>query len=169
VEVGSVVGIGVGQPSGNTVQIFYDGSGAYRAEWNGGRIDSFTGARAIDVVAKRARRDQVTINLNDPATASPQIQLRSSARTEAVTTAVGKEAAIRLRTSGSAVQTGTLLSVTVNKPSGNAVQILDQGEGALEVEWNGGAVHSFTGVTTIDVTAERGRNDRITFDTSTLS
>ena len=74
-----------------------------------------------------------------------------------------------LRTSGMAVQTGTALSVTVNKPTSNQVVILDQGEGAVEVVWNGGAIHSFTGVTTILVEAKKANNDSITFYTPPLT
>ena len=55
------------------------------------------------------------------------------------------------------------------RPTGNNVQILDQGAGTIDVQWNDGAVHSFTGVTTILVHATKAREDQITFYTPPLA
>jgi hypothetical protein len=170
IQVGAVADIGVGQRFGNTVQINDEGTGSYRAEWNGGPVHSFADAQAVAVFAKRATHDQIMINLADQSVASPLAELHQNDRAAAVDANAGKgpELLIR-RTSGNAVQSGTALSVTVNKPTSNQLLILDQGGGAVEVEWNGGTVHSFTGVTTILVQAEKARNDQVTFYTPPLT
>ena len=168
-QVGAVVEIGVGQRSGNTVLIDDQGAGSYHAEWNGGPAHSFTGAQAIGVVARRATHDRITINLADPSAASPLAELRQNGQADAIEADAGARPATRLRTSGTAVQTGTLLSVMVNKPTSNQVALLDQGGGAIEVEWNGGAVHSFDGVSTIVVHSEKATNDRVVFYTPPLT
>jgi hypothetical protein len=59
------------------------------------------------------------------------------------------------------MQSGSILTVTVNKPTSNTVEISNNGGGAVEVEWNGGAVHSFTGVETIVVDTQKARNDLV--------
>jgi hypothetical protein len=48
------------------------------------------------------------------------------------------------------------------------VQIYDAGGGTIDVRWNGGSVHAFTGVTMILVQPENAKNDRITFYTPLL-
>jgi hypothetical protein len=170
VQVGAVVGIGVGQPHGNTAQIDDDGSGNFTAEWNGGPSHSFAGVQAVGVFAERARNNEITINLGDLSAGSPEAQLRQTERADAVDREAGAHPSFgRQRTSGSGIQTGTTLSVIVNKPTSNQAVILDQGGGAVEVEWNGGAVHSFTGVTTIVVNSARAKNDSITFYTPPLT
>jgi hypothetical protein len=170
IQVGAVVDIGVGQRSGNTVQINDDGAGSYRAKWNGGPVHSFAGVQAVAVFAKRAAHDQIKINLADQSAASPLAERHVNARADVVDANAGAAPAGRVaRTSGTAIQSGTALSVTVNKPTSNQVLILDQGGGAVEVEWNGGAVHSFTGVTTILVQAQRARNDQVIFYTPPLT
>jgi len=40
--------------------------------------------------------------------------------------------------------------------------------GSLEVEWNGGSVHTFHGVFTVLVQAERATNDRIIYYTQSI-
>jgi len=69
---------------------------------------------------------------------------------------------------GTAVQNGTELTVTVNKPVSNTVIILDEGGGTLKVESDDGSAHVFEGVTTIQVHAERARHDRIIFYTPSM-
>ena len=68
------------------------------------------------------------------------------------------------RTSGIAVQSGSVLTVTVNKRTSNTVEISDSGGGAVAVEWNGGAVHLFTGVATIVVDTQNARKDLVALD-----
>ena len=55
-----------------------------------------------------------------------------------------------------------MLTVTVNRPSTNVVQITNQGGGAVQVEWNGGPVHPFQGVETIVVDTRNARKDQVT-------
>jgi hypothetical protein len=64
---------------------------------------------------------------------------------------------------GLAVQTGSELTVTVNRPNSNVVQLNDSG-GAVQAEWNGGPVHSFSGVETIVVDTRNARKDQVTLD-----
>jgi hypothetical protein len=65
---------------------------------------------------------------------------------------------------GFAVQTGTELTVTVNGPTTN---IVDFKVGrVVEVEWNGGLVHSFTGVATIVVNTRNATKDQVTLTDS---
>jgi hypothetical protein len=52
----------------------------------------------------------------------------------------------------------------VNKPTKNIVEISNIGGGAVEVEWNGGASHSFTGVATIVVDTRIARTDVVALD-----
>jgi hypothetical protein len=68
---------------------------------------------------------------------------------------------------GVAVQTGSELTVTVNRPKTNVVHITNAGAGDVRVEWNGGEVHSFAGVATIVVNTRNARTDQVTLtDTS---
>jgi hypothetical protein len=68
------------------------------------------------------------------------------------------------RTSGVAVQSGSVLTVTVNKRTTNTVEISNSGGGAVAVEWNGGAVHSFAGIATIVVHTQNARKDLVALD-----
>ena len=43
VQNGTVLGIGVGQRTNNTVQVTDHGNGDFQAEWNGGPVRPFTG------------------------------------------------------------------------------------------------------------------------------
>src|SRR5262249_11254563 len=72
------------------------------------------------------------------------------------------------RTSGHAVQTGSILTVTVNRPRTNIVQITNVGAGNVVVGWNGGAAHSFTDVTTIIVDTHNARKDQVTLTPAAL-
>jgi hypothetical protein len=65
------------------------------------------------------------------------------------------------RTSGTAVQSGSVLTVLVDRPNSNVVQITNAGGGNVQVEWNGGTGHSFGGVATIVVDASNARKDVI--------
>jgi hypothetical protein len=61
---------------------------------------------------------------------------------------------------GLAVQTGSELTVTVNRPTTNVVEF--KVDKVVEVEWNGGMIHSFTGVNTIVVNTRNARKDQVT-------
>jgi hypothetical protein len=65
---------------------------------------------------------------------------------------------------GVAIQTGTLLGVTVNKPGKNSVFVAYDGIGNAQVSWNVGHVHAFSGVGTVDVHSQGARKDKFTFD-----
>jgi hypothetical protein len=65
---------------------------------------------------------------------------------------------------GRAVQTGSELTVTVNRPTTNVVEITDKDKLGVLVEWNGGMVHSFTGVATIVVNTRNARKDQVTLE-----
>jgi hypothetical protein len=68
---------------------------------------------------------------------------------------------------GAMVQTGSELTVTANRPTTNVVQITDRpGSNNVQVELNGGMVHSFTGVATIVVNALNARRDQVTLQDS---
>jgi hypothetical protein len=73
------------------------------------------------------------------------------------------EAKVKIEHGGFAVQTGSELTVTVNRPNTNVVQ-LNNGGGAVQAEWNGGPVHSFSGVETIVVDTRNARKDQVTLD-----
>jgi hypothetical protein len=110
----------------------------------------------------------VTFNLTGPATPAAAVAVRPRGQTE--TTPTPDERSYPLvrvniptppKHGGVAVQTGTLLTVTF-APGSNTSQISDS-NGSVQVAWNGGPVHSFTGITTIIVDARKARNDLITF------
>ena len=61
------------------------------------------------------------------------------------------------------MQTGVVLTVSVDAPESNTVQITDQGSLAVQVAWNGGRAQSFTGVVEVIVDARRAHNDQMTF------
>jgi hypothetical protein len=166
---GSAVGIGVGQPQGNTVQVTDDGAGNVEAEWNGGPVHSFTSITSTVIQAERARHDQVTFHLTSSRTSPTAVAVGSHVPMNALAPSeIGLPFRLkRARTSGTAFQTGSTLTVTVNKPTTNAVQLTNEGAGAVQVEWNGGPVHSFTGVETIVVDTKNATKDQITLtDTS---
>jgi hypothetical protein len=71
------------------------------------------------------------------------------------------------RTSGVAVQSGSVLTVTVSAPRNNSVELSNEGAGAVLVEWNGGAVHSFTGVATIVVDTQNAKKDLVALHDTT--
>ena len=80
-----------------------------------------------------------------------------------------EDAKVKIEHGGLAVQTGSELTVTVNRPTTNVVNIVESMPMALmkigsgvQVEWNGGLVHSFTGVSTIVVNTRNARKDQVT-------
>ena len=160
---GTVVGIGVGQRSNNAVQVTDLGIGEFDAEWNGGPVRPFTQVKSIVIEARRARNNQIVFNLAGLRTSPTAVAVGSQIPTQAVSANEGGHPlSVQVRrTSGAAVQSGSVLTVTVNKPTTNIVAISNNGAGTVEVEWNGGAVHSFTGVATIEVDARKATNDLI--------
>jgi hypothetical protein len=169
VQTGSVLGIGVGQPKTNTAQVTDDGGGYFTAEWNGGPVHTLTGIKSAIVEGQRARTNQITFQLNDPASVAVMAVTGAHDSTDAArASAEPRPLGMRNRTSGAAFQSGSVLTVTVDRPTTNTVVIskIDDG-GAVEVEWNGGAVHSFTGVDKIVVDTRKARNNVVAIDDAT--
>jgi hypothetical protein len=165
-QSGTVLNIGVGQPTTNAVQVTDEGQGHLRAEWNGGHVHSLTGIQATVVQTRRSRSNQITFRLTSPRTGPTAVAVGLHVPTDA---ALGSEGRHPLRvalkrTSGVAVQSGSVLTVTVDKSTTNTVEISNRGGGAVEVEWNGGAVHSFKGVATIVVDTRKARENLVALD-----
>jgi hypothetical protein len=128
-----------------------------------------TGVTTTFIEAERARHDQITFNLTAPRTGPAAVAVASHVATGAVSaSAEGHPLNVPLsaRTSGTAVQSGSVLTVMVNRPLSNVVQITNAGGGNVQVEWNGGMVHSFTGVATIVANASNATKDDITLTDS---
>jgi hypothetical protein len=71
------------------------------------------------------------------------------------------------RTGGGAFQTGSLLTVDLRTKAGDpgleTVSIVDDGKGDIQVEWDGGPVHSFTGIGQIVLNSAPISNEQVTF------
>jgi hypothetical protein len=165
-QSGTVLGIGVGQPTTNTVQVNDDGQGGIRAEWNSGPVHSFTGIGSSVIQTERSRRNQITFNLTGSRTGPTAFAVGLIVPTDAVLPSEGanpQEARgfNARRTSGIGVQSGSMLTVTVDKRTTNTVEISNSGGGAVAVEWNGGSVHSFAGIATIVVDTQNARTDLV--------
>jgi hypothetical protein len=165
-QSGTVLGIGVGQSKANTVQVTDDGQGHIQADWNGGPVHSLSGIEATVIQAQRAKRNQITFKLTSPRTGPTAVAVGLPVPTD---TALANEGGHPLRitgkrTSGIAVQSGSVLTVTVNNPTKNTVEISNIGGSDVKVEWNGDAAHSFTGVATIVVDTRRARTDLVALD-----
>jgi hypothetical protein len=151
------------------VQVTDDGQGRIQAEWNGGPVHSFTSIKATVIQVQRARSNQITFNLTSPRTSPTALAVGLQVPTDAVLPSEGANPQkLRVpearRTSGSAVQSGSVLTVIVDKRTTNTVEISNSGGGAVAVEWNGGAVHSFEGIATIVVDTQNARNDLVALD-----
>lgn len=167
VQRGTLLGIGVGQPTANTAQVTDDGKGDIQAAWNGGPVKSFTGLTKTIVQAERARSDQITFNLTNARTSPAAVLVGSVVPVEAATPGRSGHALdiVHLaRTSGVAVQSGSLLTVTVDRPKTNVVEITNEGAGNVQVEWNGAPAHSFGGVETVVVDTTKARKDQVTLN-----
>jgi hypothetical protein len=165
-QSGTILGIGVGQPTTNTVQVTDDGQGGIQAKWNGGPVHSFTGIRSSIIQTERSRSNQITFNLTSTRTSPTAVAVGLHVPTDAALPGDGAHpvnARIH-RTSGIAVQSGSALTVTVNKRTTNTVEFSNSGGGAVAVEWNGGAVHSFAGIATIVVDTHNGTKDLVALD-----
>jgi hypothetical protein len=169
-QSGTALTVGVGQPTTNTAHVGFDGIGGATVEWNGRAPHSITGVRAVLVQAGRAASDQITVHLTS---ATPFVAAANApAAVTAASAASHPVHTLRLRgarTSGTAVQSGSVLTVTVTSPKINNVDIntLPASSGSspdVQVEWNGGSVHNFTGVDTIIVDIKNGRKDVVALD-----
>jgi hypothetical protein len=165
-QSGSVVSIGVGQPTTNAVQVTDLGQGGIQAEWNGGPVHSFTGISSSIIQTGRSRRNQITFNLTGSRTSPTAVAVGSHVSTDAVLASQGanpeKVSLLEVRrTSGVGVQSGSVLTVTVDKRTTNTVEISDSDGSDVAVEWNGGAVHSFTGIATVVVDTRNAPKDLV--------
>ena len=156
VQSGSVVSCFVGQPKMNEVQVVDDGKGDVQMSWNSGQPHSFQGVTTSVIQAQRART-----NLFEIEDFSFDIE-QSIVDRKMSDLSFGLGNPILARTSGHFVQTGSILTVTVNRPRTNVVQITNEGAGNAQVEWNGGPVHSFSGVAEILVNTRNARKDPVT-------
>jgi hypothetical protein len=165
-QTGSMLAIGVGQPKSNAVQITDDSNGHIQADWNAGPVHTFSAIATTVIQAERARVNKLTFHLTSPRTGPAAVVVGSLVATDAANPGHGqpRDLARHSRTSGAAVQSGSLLTVTVNRPNIDVVQINNEGGGAVQVEWNGGAAHSFSGVETIVVHTKNARMDQVTLD-----
>jgi hypothetical protein len=68
------------------------------------------------------------------------------------------------RTGGATVQSGSVVSLGVaNSPPNSTVSITDDGKGDFQLQWDGGAVHSFTGVQTLEVNVAGPQSDQVNY------
>jgi hypothetical protein len=151
-QSGSFLSVVVDHSKTNTVQVTDDHAGNVQAEWNGDPSHSFTGVTATSILAERATHNQITITLTSPRTSPAAVAVGSPDPT-------GPEPQ---GGRGTAVQSGSVLTVMVNRPKSNVVQLTNAGGGNVQVEWNGGMSHSFTGVATIVVDTLRATKDQVT-------
>ncbi len=163
---GTVLGIGVGQLTTNTVQVTEEGQGGIQAQWNGGPVHSFTGIRSSVIQTERSRSNQITFNLTSTRTSPTALAVGSQVPTDAVLPSEGANPQkLRVpevrRTSGSAVLSGSILTVIVDKRTTNTVERSNSGGGTVAVEWNGGTVHPFERIATIVVDTQNARNDLV--------
>ena len=164
IQSGTALTVGVGQRTSNTVNIAQAGGGAAAVEWNGRPQHSITGVQAILVQAGNAAHDQIKINLTGSTAVAGTFSVPAFA---ARATAPGYVVrALRApRTGGTAVQTGTVLTISVTAPKINTVTIESWNSGQMvKAEWKGGALHSFTGVSTIIVDVRNGSKDFVALD-----
>ena len=158
VQSGSVLSCFVGQPRMNTVNVVEDGMRDVQMTWNSGQPHSFAEVSTSVIQAERA-----PTNLFEIEDFSFDIEQTLAVR-KISPVALGVEQSKLAVTgnSGHAVQTGTVLTITVNRPKTNIVQITSEGAGNDEVEWNGGRAHSFSGVAKLIVHTKNGRKDQLT-------
>jgi hypothetical protein len=163
-QSGTALTVGVGQRTSNTVYLAGLRGGSASVEWNGRTPHSLTGVQAILVQAGRSGNDLITINVGSPialATASASNTTSSSGFARDISHRV--HSLRSLRTSPTAVQTGTVLTVTDNSRNVTELAISDYGQ-SVQLAWNGSTALSFTGVITIDVNIANGRKDFVALD-----
>jgi hypothetical protein len=166
IQSGTALTVGVGQPTTNTAVFQGVGAGSISVEWNGRQPRSFTGVDATLLQIGRARRDQAIFQLTNPKTGGTAI---ATGLLEATPTASASSLShpvnalrLRSRTSGTAVQSGSVLTITITAPKINTIEIASLNFGqTVQAEWNGGVVHNFSGVSTIIVDIRNGRNDLV--------
>jgi hypothetical protein len=187
IQSGSVLSCFVGEPRENQVKVVDNGKGNVSMSWNFGHPQVFKGVTTTIVQAQRAGTDQFSFGIGDTVTAlgadagstfhqpgpsagSTAVELGSGVPMDAATPGGSGhplDTVLHRRTGGIAIQSGSLLTVTVDRPRTNVVQITNEGAGNVQVEWNGGPVHSFSGVANIIVDAKNARKDQVTLTDAT--
>lgn len=169
VQRGSVMNIGVGQSTTNKVQVTDDGAGDDTDEWNGGPVHSLTGIKLTVIELERARTNQITIQLTSQRTGPVDVAFGAIVPADRALASAGEHPfkVKTSRTSGFASQSGSVLTITSDRPATDTVEISNDGGGAVAAKWNGGAVHSFTGVDTIVVDTHNAKNDLVAIDDAT--
>jgi hypothetical protein len=171
VQTGTILGVGVAQPTTNVAHVTDEDPEEFTAEWNGRPSKSFTGVTATIVQAESATNDQITFNLKGPRPSPAAVAVGSVVPTDAAPASKqGDPVIVDLtlpkpkRTGGFAVQSGSLLTITVNGTTTNIVEISNCLGGIVEAEWNGRGIHTFRGVQTIVVDTHNARNDLVAID-----
>jgi hypothetical protein len=160
-QSGTVLTVGVGQRTTNTANVTLGAAGARTVEWNGRSPNSVTGVQAILVQAGRARHDKITFDFPG----FPPILSTSHELAPGVDQTLHQLSITGRRTSGTAVQTGSLLTITVTTSKIHTLAISSSNGGqSVQAEWNGGNLHNFTGVETIIVDIRNGRSDLVGLD-----
>jgi hypothetical protein len=183
IQTGSILNCVAGNPRRNSVQVIDDGRGHVEMSWNFGKPQAFTGVTTTIIQAQRARTDQFTFHFSHgdtvtavaelagptfqepgPSSASTAIELGTHRATHSrdANVEVHALAHVQFVRGGLAVQSGSELTIIVRRPSTNVVQITDVGAGNVQVEWNGGRIHSFTDVATVVVDTRNARRDQVT-------
>jgi hypothetical protein len=165
-QSGTALTIGVGQRTSNTVNISEQAVGSATVEWNGLASHSITGVQSILVQAGKSGHDQITINTGNPmalATTGASGAVPALGFAREVSHPV--HALFAARTSPTAVQTGTVLTVTVTSPRLTALEISSWNFGhQVQLESSGSAQPIFTDVSTINVDIRNGTNDFVALD-----
>jgi hypothetical protein len=166
-QSGAALTLGVGQPSTNTAHFAFGAASAATVEFNGGPSRSFRRVHSVLVQAGRAEQDHVTFSL-DP---SPAKAASAHGRTDAYGTSATTRSVrgVRaLRTGVSAVQSGSLLTITVSTRRINMVKLSSLNFGqVVEAEWHGHAMDSFRNVSTIVVDIKNDVKDLVALDVGT--
>jgi hypothetical protein len=166
-QSGTVLTVGVGQRTSNTVQIT-EGATVATVEWNGRATQSVPAskAQALLVQAAQSGHDHVTINLGASTALAAASVSGPASSTGQLREASHQVHAFRvLRTSGTAVQTGTMLNVSVTSRKTNDVVISSLNFGqTVQAEWGNSGPRTFSGVTTIIVDVRNGVKDLVALD-----
>ncbi len=158
--------IGVGQRTSNTVNFTDQSDGLDAVEWNGLKPHPVMNVQSILVQAARSRHDRITISLGSSITYATAIG-------PDVTTSIGlaREASHSViapssrRTSGTAIQTGTVLTISVTSPKIRDVSISSRNFGqTVQPAWMGSDLPAFTDVSTIIVDIRNGTKDFVALD-----
>jgi hypothetical protein len=165
VQSGTVLTVGVGQRTSNAVQVT-EGATVASVEWNGRAPQSVAPFQAALVQAAASAHDRVTINLGaSTAVATASVSGPTSSAGQIREASHQVHAFRAPRTSGTAVQTGTILNVSVTSRKTNDVVISSSNLGqTVQVEWGNSGPRMFSGVSMIVVDIRNGVKDLVALD-----